>query len=121
MNRNLNGRQLILKYKEAHGSGQNPGYPTKQEIESAMEGLEADHVVDVFGDGSLTTPTRWWAALGGYGIWIPAWNVQGEDRPERREGCLPRASDWANRIVDKARTNSMDTSAHHAYQKPVCH
>ena len=51
----------------------------------AWKGLEAYHLVDVFGDGSLTNPTRWWAALGGYGIWIPAWNVQGEDRPERRE------------------------------------
>ena len=31
------------------------------------------HWVNIYGDGSYTTPTLWWAALGGYGIWMPKW------------------------------------------------
>ena len=30
-------------------------------------------LLDVYGDGSHTTPTKWWAALGGYGVWVPKW------------------------------------------------
>ena len=31
---------------------------------------------------------KWWASLGGSGLWIPDWNVQGEDKQERRERSL---------------------------------
>ena len=58
--RHLNARQLILKYKEAHGSGINPDYPTQQDIAITMQGLEDELMVDVFGDGRLTSPTNWW-------------------------------------------------------------
>ena len=50
-----------------------------------MHGFEDDVMIKIYGDGSLTNPTKWWAALGGYGVWIPAWNKQGEALPEREE------------------------------------
>ena len=34
--KNLNGRQLILNFKGAHGSGQDPVSPNQQEISEAM-------------------------------------------------------------------------------------
>ena len=27
----------------------------------------------VYGDGSHTTPKKWWAAFCGYGVWLPRW------------------------------------------------
>jgi len=64
----------MLKHKGAHGSGQDLKFPDAHEIEANMQGFPADHMVDVYGDGSLTSPTVWWAALGGYGVWKPKWN-----------------------------------------------
>ena len=84
-NRHLNARQLILKYKQAHGSGMMPEYPTQQDIASTMQAHDDNYMVDVYGDGSLTDPTNWWAALGGYGIWIPAWNQAGGVEPHNEE------------------------------------
>ena len=62
-----------------------PTFPTDQEIAEAMEGLEDDYMVPAYGDGSQTTPTNWWAALGGFGAWIPNWNPPGHDEPHRYE------------------------------------
>ena len=72
-NKNLNARQVVMKYKQAHGSGVDLAYPTKQEIDSHMEknGYDNQHLTTIYGDGSHTSPTNWWAALGGFGIWIP--------------------------------------------------
>ena len=50
-----------------------------------MEGHPDEFMVEVFGDGSNTTPTKWWAAMGGLGVWIKDWNLEGEDRQERKE------------------------------------
>ena len=41
--------------------------------------------VRIYGDGSVTSPTKWWAALGGYGVWMPAWNIHNESNPQRNE------------------------------------
>ena len=35
-NKGLNARQVVLKYKQAHGSGVDLDYPTKQEIDTHM-------------------------------------------------------------------------------------
>jgi len=45
-----NARQMMLKHKNAHP----PGYK-----------------VNIYGDGSYSTLTLWWAALGGFGVWMP--------------------------------------------------
>ena len=73
-------------HKEGHATGENPSFPTKDDIEAEMEGYGKDEYIDIYGDGSYTTPTKWWAALGGYGVWIPDWNKQGEGKHERSEG-----------------------------------
>ena len=55
-NRGLNARQIILKYKQPHASGENPNFPSKEEIDNTMGDFESDYFVEVFGDGSVTTP-----------------------------------------------------------------
>ena len=75
----------MLKHKMAHGAGVAPEMPTEQQIEDAMTGYDHDFFVPIFGDGSLTTPKTWWAALGGYGVWIPRWDKQEESVPHRAE------------------------------------
>ena len=62
-----------------------PTFPTEQEIDEAMEGFSDEYMVPAYGDGSQTTPTNWWAALGGFGAWIPNWNLPGQDEPHRSE------------------------------------
>ena len=84
-NKWLNARQILLKIKQAHGSGVDLTYPTKDQIEEAMEGYGEDVQVRIYGDGSVTSPTKWWAALGGYGVWMPAWNIHNESNPQRNE------------------------------------
>ena len=85
---NRNARQTMLQQKQAHGSGCMPTFPTEQQIAEAMDGYDDDKMIQVYGDGSLTTPTHWWAALGGYGAWIPNWNLPGQDEPHRTEQNL---------------------------------
>ena len=75
----------MLMYKEAHGSGVMPSFPSEQQIAEAMEGHEPEYLVPVFGDGSQTTPETWWAALGGHGAWIPRWDRREEAMPHRGE------------------------------------
>ena len=43
-----------------------------------MKGYTEDSKVDMYGDGSYTSPTVWWAALGGFGIWMASWPNQTE-------------------------------------------
>ena len=82
-----------------------PNFPTEQQITEAMEGYADDNKIQVYGDGSLTTPTVWWAALGGFGAWIPDWNVTGQEEPHRyeqasvdplwaKQGRQPGTSSW---------------------------
>ena len=70
-----NARQIMFKYKGAHGSGKNLEFPGSDEIEANMQGHPSDYKVNIYGDGSFTSPTVWWAALGGFGIWAPRWDV----------------------------------------------
>ena len=83
-----NARQTMLQQKQAHGAGCMPNFPTEQQIAEAMEGYADDKKIQVYGDGSLTTPTVWWAALGGFGAWIPDWNLTGQEEPHRYEQDL---------------------------------
>ena len=76
----------MLMYKEAHGSGIMPSFPTAAQIEEAMDGHHKAHMVPIFGDGSQTTPKTWWAALGGYGAWIPRWDVANESGMKEQSG-----------------------------------
>ena len=64
-NRWFNARQMLLKIKQAHGSGINSTFPTKAQIDEAMEGYGEDEEVRIYGDGSVTSPTKWWVAVGG--------------------------------------------------------
>ena len=82
---NLNARQTMLKFKEAHGSGQNLQFPEAEEVEANMHGFPADHKINIYGDGSLTSPTLWWAALGGYGAWVPKRNDGATSTTNREE------------------------------------
>ena len=60
----------MLMHKGGHGMGQTPIFPNQKEIEANMEGLEDDYYVNTYGDGSFTTPTKGWCALGGIGGWV---------------------------------------------------
>ena len=81
----INARRTMLAYKGAHGTGINPTFPNKQDIEENMRGLPEDFMVEVFGDGSYTTPKKGWAAIGGQGIWIKDWNLPDEQKENRKE------------------------------------
>ena len=52
----LTARQLMLKHKAAHGSGNDPTYPDADTIDANMRDYPADFKVDIYGDGSYTTP-----------------------------------------------------------------
>ena len=69
----LNARQLMLRHEAAHGSGSDLTYPDANAIDANMQDYPADFKVDVYGDGSYTTPTVWWVALGGFGVWMLEW------------------------------------------------
>ena len=77
-----NARQIMLKHKGAHGSGTNLVFPGRDGIEGNMQGHPSEYKVNIYGDGSFTSPTVWWAALGGFGIWVPKWDTDHEHRTE---------------------------------------
>jgi len=87
-NRWMNARQVLLKYKMPHGSGTNPQFPTRSQIEGNMQHRDQDFFVDIYGDGSLTDPTSWWAALGGFGTWMPKWCSADATEPSQNETSL---------------------------------
>ena len=70
----LNARQPLLKQKKPLGGGINLKFPIAEDIEAEVTGRDRQAptkevtLIDVYGDGSHTTPTKWWAALGGYGF-----------------------------------------------------
>ena len=79
-------RKTMMMHKRGHATGENPVFPSKDEIERNMQGLSLDKYIDIYGDGSYTTPKKWWCALGGAGCWIPQWgeaNEQDESRAEQ--------------------------------------
>ena len=59
----LNARQMLLKFKAAHGSGNNLTFPDADQIKANMQGYPEDFKVDIYGDESCTSPTVCWAAL----------------------------------------------------------
>ena len=87
-----NARQTMLLHKGAHGTGINPDFPNKQSIIGNMVGHPEDFYADVYGDGSYTTPTKWWAALGGQGGVVRDWNLQGEEIENRKEENFAEAA-----------------------------
>ena len=62
-----NARQVMLAMKGGHGTGENLTFPDREEIEKAMKQHKDEQFIDMYGDGSHTTPHTWWAALGGRG------------------------------------------------------
>ena len=76
-----NARQLMLALKSGHGTGENLTFPVKEDIDQAMCEFSDERLVDIFGDGSHTTPKTWWASLGGSGLWVPEWNKENEEDP----------------------------------------
>lgn len=71
--RAYNARQVMLKHKAAHGSGSNLTFPDANEIEANMKDYPTSFTMDIYGDGSYISPTIWWAALGGFGVWMSEW------------------------------------------------
>ena len=47
----------MLKHKGAHGSGKNLEFPGNKEIATNMQGYPSDYKVNIYGDGSFTSPT----------------------------------------------------------------
>ena len=78
----------MLMHKQGHATGENPTFPTSEDIKSGMQGLARDMYIDIYGDGSYTTLETWWCALGGAGCWIPGWNELDQDDAHRREQNL---------------------------------
>ena len=68
--RSLNARQLMLRHKLAHGSGVDLEYPDAEQIEENMKDLDQSYMVQVYGDGSFTTPQsggrQWEGTASGY-------------------------------------------------------
>ena len=81
----LNARQTMLKYKGGHSTGVDPTFPGQNDIDENMQEFPEEYYVPLYGDGSYTTPDKWWAALGGIGIWMPDWNRDGEKNTQREE------------------------------------
>ena len=50
-----------------------------------MKDYSSDYLVPCFGGGSQTSPTKSWAAIGGYGSWIPRWDLPGKEEHAQRE------------------------------------
>ena len=80
-----------------------------------------DHYVEVFGDGSYTTPEKWWAAIGGMGVWMPDWNGEGESIEHRMETHVARPKHWANGQLHQDGVCCFDHSVNQAYKKQLCH
>ena len=55
----------MLMQNQAHGSGEDLIFPDADQNKEAMKYHDPKHLVPIYGDGSHTTPTKWWAALGG--------------------------------------------------------
>ena len=72
-------------HKQAHGSGEDLDFPVVDQIKEAMQGHRPKHLAPNFGDGGHITPTKWWAAFGGYGVWVPTWNRNVEVIEAREE------------------------------------
>ena len=73
-----NAMQTMLMQKQTHGSGDDLSFPDATQIEDAMKDHEPNRMAPIYGDGNHTTPTKLWAALGGYGVLIPTWNRNAE-------------------------------------------
>ena len=48
----------MLMRKEAHGRSIDLEDPDAAKIEASMAGYDQDHMVDIYGGGSHTTPTK---------------------------------------------------------------
>ena len=84
-----------------------------------MEAHPEGHTVDIYGDGSYTSPTVWWPALGGFGIWVPDWNKREERSEDRETTSYHGAATGQRGNVHQARANDMGPSVGHTVQKHV--
>ena len=55
-NARLNARQLMMKIKQGFGTGVNITFPRESEVETVMANHPADYHIQIYGDGSHTTP-----------------------------------------------------------------
>ena len=62
-----------------------PQFPTTRQIDIQMQGSDQGFFAEIYGDGSVTDPTCWWAALGGFGSWMPKWNREEGQDPSQNE------------------------------------
>ena len=68
--------------------------------------------MSIYGDGSFTSPTVWWAALGGFDIWVPKWSVeQVQEGPKEVTGQTKRPRDLLSRLKLSSRTRHSKTKA----------
>ena len=86
-----------------------------------MKGYGEDEEVRNYGDGSVTSPTTWWVALGRYGVWMPAWNKQNEGLLHRNEKSYHGPAIWADTDLRTNGTHGMDESTGHTDEKLLCH
>ena len=105
-----NARQVMLKHKAAHGSGSNLTFPDANEIEANMQDYPTSFKVDIYGDGSYTSPTIWWAALGGFGVWMPEWISPNE--AEARQQTLVQPTGTSQPY--EANTTKVSSCGYHA-------
>ena len=56
--RGRNARQTMMMHKGGHGTGRTPVFPSREEIDANVEGLQEDHYVSTYGNGSYTTPAK---------------------------------------------------------------
>lgn len=109
----------MLKHKAAHGSGSNIELPDAREIQRSMAGYPEHYKVEICGDGSYTAPTIWWAALGGFGIWMPTWASPSEvtnndqtgppQQHEQQTPLLPHLEQRSSSSCDQARRGANTT------------
>ena len=81
-----NARQTMLMQKQAHGSGEDLNFPDAEQIKEAMNDHGPSYFVAIYGHGSHTTPTKSWAALGGYGVYMP--NGKAMSKSSKQEGRI---------------------------------
>ena len=89
------------------------------EFKRVIEDLRRHGHVNIYGDGSQTDPTYWWAALGGFGVWMPDWNNEELIDQDKKGNFHVWTSDRADRVIFSPGTNCLACGPSHAYQVHV--
>ena len=86
-----------------------------------MQEFPEEYYVPVYGDGSYTTPEKWWAAIGGVGVWMPDWNRNGEKNPQREEKNEAASSIGQTGSSYTDGVGGLDSRLVQTCEKRVCH